>query len=72
MVDGVEVSVSEVHGGVPSIWDIPATTQLERLSDRNATLPGFDTSKEAWDNPCWIGVLWDAQTSPVSLTCAPS
>lgn len=64
LVDGVAMSVSEVRGGEPAIWDLPQAAQIERLVNRQATLPGFDSTKPAHKNPSWMGVLWNATTSP--------
>ena len=61
-VDGAVITVSQVHGGAPAIWDIPEAAQFERLISRNETFPGM-TDQHPAVNPSWMGVLWNAAMS---------
>ena len=62
-VDGHIMSANEVLGVSPSIWDLPEASQLERLANCKANIPGVDSSVAARKNPSWMGCLWDANTS---------
>ena len=62
-VEGRLMSVSEVQGGSPAIWDLPEAVQIERLLNPKCSIPGIDSTVAPSTNPSWMGCLWDANTS---------